>query len=177
MIVMCLYCRLSSSPRTNCCSPMSDCVDATCFVLCDHDASISNVPSQKRRAPFPRAATELMLYLSTYAVFVTPILLHHSLCLLRVLLFLQDALLHKLLGTWPTLETLLQVVSPHVQVELSLVSLERRSSGRVGQNVALDEVVAGRALVQALAEVVCGALAFELQGFGLEGTVCDCQLM
>ena len=118
-----------------------------------------------------------MLYLSTYAVFVTPILLHHSLCLLRVLLFLQDALLHKLLGTWPTLEALLQVVSPHVQVELSLVSLERRSSGRVGQNVALDEVVTGRALVQALAEVVCGALAFELKGFGLEGTVCDCQLM
>jgi hypothetical protein len=35
----------------------------------------------------------------------------------------QNALLHELLRVWPRLETLLKVVSPHVEVELPLVSL------------------------------------------------------
>jgi hypothetical protein len=54
-----------------------------------------------------------------------------------------------------------------VKVELALVTLEGRRSCRLGENVALDKVIAGGALVQAFAEVVCCALAFELEGFGL----------
>jgi hypothetical protein len=38
---------------------------------------------------------------------------------------------------------------------------------RIRQDVALDEVVACGTLVEALLEVVCSALAFQLEGFGL----------
>jgi hypothetical protein len=51
------------------------------------------------------------------------------------------------------------------------VTLQRRRDRRVRQDVALYEVVAGRALVQTFAQVVCGSLALEFEGFGLEGTV------
>jgi hypothetical protein len=58
-----------------------------------------------------------------------------------------------------------------VEVKLPLVSLEGRRGRGLGQNVALDEVLAGGALVQAFAEVVGCALALKFEGFGLEGTV------
>jgi hypothetical protein len=41
---------------------------------------------------------------------------------------------------------------------------------RIRQDVALDEVVACGTLVEALLEVVCSALAFELEGFRLESS-------
>jgi hypothetical protein len=58
-----------------------------------------------------------------------------------------------------------------VEVKLPLVSLEGRRGRGLGQDVALDEVLAGGALVQAFAEVVGCALALKFEGFGLEGTV------
>jgi hypothetical protein len=60
-----------------------------------------------------------------------------------------------------------------MEVEFALVTLEGRRSRRLGEDIALDEVVAGGALVEAFAEVVCCALAFELEGFGLQGTVVE----
>jgi len=54
-----------------------------------------------------------------------------------------------------------------VEVELPLVSLESRRGCGVWEDVALDEVVASRALVQAFLEVVGCTLAFELESFGL----------
>jgi hypothetical protein len=58
-----------------------------------------------------------------------------------------------------------------VTLELLLVALQRRGRARVGQDVALDEGVAVRALREALLEVVGCALALELEGFGLQGSV------
>tara|TARA_R110002003_G_scaffold207_5_gene16029 strand:+ start:1770 stop:1919 length:150 start_codon:yes stop_codon:yes gene_type:complete len=49
-----------------------------------------------------------------------------------------------------------------VKVQFLLVALQGRRGGRVGKDVALDEVVAGGTLVEALLEVVCCALALEL---------------
>jgi hypothetical protein len=57
-----------------------------------------------------------------------------------------------------------------MQIEFSLVALEGRRGRRIGEDVALDEVIAGRALVQAFLEVVCCALALKLKGLGLEST-------
>ena len=70
------------------------------------------------------------------------------------------------------LQPLLQAVSPHILLQFFLVALEGGCSRRVWQNVALDEFFAVGAVLQALLQVVCGALTFELEGFGLEGAGC-----
>ena len=67
------------------------------------------------------------------------------------------------------LEPLLEVVGPHVLLELLLVALEGGCSGRVGEDVALNELFSVGAVLEALLQVVRGALALELEGFGLEG--------
>lgn len=54
-----------------------------------------------------------------------------------------------------------------MEIKLLLVLLQCRRSCGVGEDVALDEVVAGWALVQAFAKVVCCALALQLKCFGL----------
>jgi hypothetical protein len=64
-----------------------------------------------------------------------------------------------------------------VEVELLLVALEGGCSRRLGQDVALDEVVALGAVREALLEVVCCALALELEGPGLEGTLVGVSLV
>jgi hypothetical protein len=51
------------------------------------------------------------------------------------------------------------------------MSLERRRGRGIREDVALHEVVAGWALVEAFAEIVGCALAFEFEGAGLEGSV------
>jgi hypothetical protein len=87
-----------------------------------------------------------------------------------IFVFVENTLLDELLGVRPRLEALLQAISPHMEVELPLVSLEGRRSRRLREDVALDEVVASGALVQALTEMVGCALALEFESFGLEGT-------
>lgn len=67
------------------------------------------------------------------------------------------------------LESLLQAVGTHVLLELPLVALQSRSGVRIGQDVALDELLAFGAVLEALFEVVCGALALELEGLCLQG--------
>ena len=69
------------------------------------------------------------------------------------------------------LQTLLEAVRAHVKIELSLVLLESRRGRRVGEDVALDEVVTCRTLVQALAQIVCRTLALQLKSLGLECSV------
>jgi hypothetical protein len=91
--------------------------------------------------------------------------------LLRILTLLQNPLLNQFLGTRPPLESLLQTVRPHMQIQLPLVTLQRRRSRGVWEDVALHEVVAGGALVQAFAEIIGCALAFEFEGTGLESSV------
>ncbi len=86
----------------------------------------------------------------------------------RILVLLEDALFHKLLGIWSALKALLKAVSPHVVFELSLLLLQSRCSVRGREDVALNEVFAVRTSIEALLEVVSGALALELEGFGLE---------
>jgi hypothetical protein len=54
-----------------------------------------------------------------------------------------------------------------MHIQIPLVCDNARSRLRVRQDIALYEVVACRALVETLLEVVCGALAFEFKGFGL----------
>jgi hypothetical protein len=88
-----------------------------------------------------------------------------------VLALLQNALLHKLFWARPVFQVFLETVGPHVEVKVPLVSLQGRRGRRVGQDVALNEVVSSGALVQAFPEVVGCALAFELEGFGLQGPV------
>jgi hypothetical protein len=83
-----------------------------------------------------------------------------TLRLLPFLLALQNTLLNQLFRIRPTLKALLEIIRPHMQIKLPLVSLERRRGRRVGEDVALDKVVASRALIEALLEVVCGTLAF-----------------
>ena len=58
-----------------------------------------------------------------------------------------------------------------MQVELFLVILQCGRGLGVREDVTLDEIVAGWALVEALFEIVCCALALEFEGFGLEGAV------
>lgn len=89
----------------------------------------------------------------------------------RVLVALENALLDELLGARATLQALLEAVGAHVQLQLLLVALQGRGDVRVGQDVALDEVVALGARGQAFFEVVGCALALELEGFGLECSV------
>jgi hypothetical protein len=64
-----------------------------------------------------------------------------------------------------------------VEVELLLVALEGGGRRGLGQDVALDEVVALGAVGEALLEVVCCALALELEGPGLEGAVAGVSLV
>jgi hypothetical protein len=85
----------------------------------------------------------------------------------RVLVLLQNALLHQRLRIRPGLEALLQAIRPHVTLQLLLVALQRGSSARIGEDVALDEGVAVGALGEALLEVVGCTLTLELEGFGL----------
>lgn len=80
----------------------------------------------------------------------------------RVLVALQNALLDELVWVGSAFQPLLEAVRPHVKVQFLLVALQGRRGGRVGKDVALDEVVAGGTLVEALLEVVCCALALEL---------------
>jgi hypothetical protein len=94
--------------------------------------------------------------------FLAPLSILH-----RVLAFLQNALLHKLFWAWPTLQALLEIICSHVEVELPLVSLQGGRGRRVREDIALDKVISKRALVQAFLEIVCCALALELEGFGL----------
>jgi hypothetical protein len=49
--------------------------------------------------------------------------------------------------------------------------LQRGRGGGDGQDVALDELLALGAVLEALLEVVCGALALELEGLCLQGAV------
>lgn len=59
-----------------------------------------------------------------------------------------------------------------MEIQLLLVSLESGSGFRVGQDIPLDEVVSFGAGCEAPFEVVGCALAFEFEGFGLEGSGC-----
>lgn len=88
-----------------------------------------------------------------------------------ILVLVKNALLDQLFRTWPVLEALLQVISPHVHFQFLLVALEGRRCCRVGQNVAVDELGSLGTGVEAALEVVCCALSLEFEGFGLEGTV------
>lgn len=57
------------------------------------------------------------------------------------LTFLQNPLLHQLLRIRSTLQRLIQVVRTHMLLKLFLVGLNRRSSSRVWQDVALNQLV------------------------------------
>lgn len=83
----------------------------------------------------------------------------HLILLQRILVALQYALLDEFLRLRPALQPLLQTIRAHMQVELALLLLQGRRGGRVGEDVPLNEVIAGRALVEALLEVVGCALA------------------
>lgn len=56
------------------------------------------------------------------------------------------------------------------------MTLQRRRRIRCRQDIALDEFVALGTVLEALLEVVCCALALELEGYGLEGAVPDVSL-
>lgn len=89
----------------------------------------------------------------------------------RVLVRIQNALLDQLLRVGAALQPLLQTIRSHVVFELALLLLQcRRRIGR-GEDVALDEVSSVGARVEALFEVVCCALALQLEGLGLQGAV------
>lgn len=66
-------------------------------------------------------------------------------------------------------QPLLYLVRAHVLLEFALVALQRGGGRAVGQDVALDELLALGAVREALLQVVGGALALEFEGFGLEG--------
>lgn len=55
--------------------------------------------------------------------------------------------------------------------ELPLFLLQGRCSGRGWQDVSLNKVVTVRTGIETFLKVVGRALAFELESFGLEGTV------
>lgn len=110
-----------------------------------------------------------MLYV--FPRFPSPSLGLHLRLLKRILILLQNPLLNQRLRIRPTLQPILQAISPHMTLELLLMPLQRGCSARIGQDVALDEGVAVRALLEALFEVVGCALALEFKGFGLEGAV------
>jgi hypothetical protein len=59
-----------------------------------------------------------------------------------------------------------------VEVKLPLVTLKSRRSRGFGEDVALDEIIASGSLVEAFAEIVCGALTLQLQSFGLQSSMC-----
>lgn len=68
------------------------------------------------------------------------------------------------------LEALLQVVGAHVLLELLLVTLEGRRSGRIGEDVALDKLFSLGTVLETLLQIVGGALTLKLEGFCLEGS-------
>jgi hypothetical protein len=95
----------------------------------------------------------------------------------RVLVSIKNTLLDEDLGIRAALQALLEAVGAHVEVELLLVALEGGGRRGLGQDVALDEVVALGAVGEALLEVVCCALALELEGPGLEGAIAGVSLV
>lgn len=104
-------------------------------------------------------------------MFVCPSLTFGTLCLSSILHWaLQNAFLDELFGTGPALKTFLEAVSPHVKLELLLVSLKGRCSCRVWEDVSLYEILTLGARRETFLEVVCGTLALQLESFGLKGS-------
>lgn len=58
-----------------------------------------------------------------------------------------------------------------MSVELALVALQSRCSGRFREDVSLDEILAVRALLKAFLQAVCDFAALEFVLGGLEGSV------
>ena len=87
----------------------------------------------------------------------------------RVLVGLKYTLLHELLWIGPVLQTLLEAVSLHMVFKLSLLLLQGRCGIRRWEDVSLNKIIAVRAGIEALLEIVGCTLTFKLESFGLEG--------
>lgn len=86
-------------------------------------------------------------------------------------LTLKDPFLHELISSWPPLQSLLQTISPHVPLQLLLMSLQRRSGVRVRKDVSRDEIFAVGTVLETLFEAVGDLLAFEVVLSSLESSV------
>lgn len=109
---------------------------------------------------------------------------------------MQDALLDQFFWARAMRDLLVQTVLPHVLLQLHLLTLDRRGSGRLREDVAwegiiskstyedgaargkhtLDELLAPGSVLKALPQTVGGSLPLQLVSCGLEGSRTESQL-
>jgi len=77
----------------------------------------------------------------------------HSIISHRVLIRLENALLHQLFRLRPSLQVLLQTVRAHVLLQLLLLLLQSRRRRAVGQDVAFDQLILLRPAGETLKDV------------------------